>query len=118
MQFVVLKNGQVIQLVEDPTVYCHHVRCANKSSIGIEIQARGKIDLDKNDKQFLSVVNLVRHLVNKYNLQKNFEVKHQPALTFYGISSHKEVDKYCSRNRYIKKRDVHNDYVRKILELI
>ena len=42
VQFMILASGDTYQLVEDPTVLCHHARCANNSSIGIELQGRFK----------------------------------------------------------------------------
>lgn len=114
VQFAVMKDGTIYQLVKDPTTLCHHARKANDSSIGIEIQGLGARSLDKNQKQFEAVVELVKHLKNTYNIQTDFEVKKSPKLIFYGITSHKEVDPYCGKRLLWHKRDVHDGYLNRV----
>ena len=107
-------TGEIFQLVTEPTVLCHHARCANNSSIGIELQGLGKHDLDKNTEQFESLVELVKTLTEKYKITPEFSVQKEPELRFYGIASHKQVDDYCCGHRLIKKRDVHQEYINRV----
>jgi N-acetyl-anhydromuramyl-L-alanine amidase AmpD len=115
VQFAILKNGDIYQLVKDPTTYCHHARCANKSSIGIELQGLNAKDLDKQPDQFQAVVNLVTYLCSKYKIPTSFEFKNG---RFYGISSHKVVDEYCHSKRLRKKKDLHDEYLQRVIEAV
>jgi len=117
VQFAVLKNGDIYQLVDDPTIYCKHARCANDSSIGIELQGFGAKDLDSQPEQFQAVVDLVTFLCDKYKIQTQFKVKENP-LRFYGISSHKVVDQYCQDKRLRKKIDIHDEYLQRVVKAI
>ena len=60
VQFIVLANGEVVQVVEDPATLCHHARCANESSSGVELQGLGKHALNKHQEQFKSLVELIK----------------------------------------------------------
>ncbi len=115
VQFAVLKNGEIYQLVKDPAIYCHHARCANKSSIGIELQGFNAKDIDSQPNQFQATVDLVTFLCRKYKIRANFEFKNG---RFYGIGSHKNVDEYCGSKRLRKKKDVHNEYLQRLVEAI
>ena len=117
VQFMILANGEIHQLVEDPTVLCHHARCANESSIGIELQGLGKKDLNKQQRQFKALIELVSNLVKLYEIPTQFSIVQQPNTRFYGIASHKWIDKYC-RPRLIKKRDVHDEYVNRVMDAL
>ena len=114
VQFAVTKDGSVYQLVSDPTVFCHHARGANNSSIGIEIQGLNSRSLDKNKVQFKAVVELVRYLQDKYSIQTDFKVEKEPELRFYGVTSHKQVDPYCGKRKLWYKRDVHDEYLERV----
>jgi hypothetical protein len=114
VQFAVTKEGHIYQLVPDPTVLCHHARGANKSSIGIEIQGLNARSLDKNKAQFEAVIDLVKYLQDKYDIQTGFKVKIKPELRFYGVTSHKQVDPYCGKRLLWYKRDVHDAYLEKV----
>ena len=114
VQFAVTKDGKVHQLVNDPRILCHHARGANQSSIGIEIQGLNSRSLDKNNEQFKSVVELVKFLKEKYNIQTDFKVEESPKLRFYGITSHKQVDPYCGKRLLWYKRDVHDSYLNRV----
>ncbi len=115
VQYAVLKDGTIYRLTESPNVWCRHARCANDSSIGIEIQGLGARDLDKNAKQFESVVTLVKDLCREYAIQTEFNVEEDNGLRFFGIGSHKWVDTYCGTKRWVSKRDVHDDYIKRIV---
>lgn len=114
VQFAVTKEGDIYQLVSDPTVLCRHARGANTSSIGIEIQGLNAKSLDKNKEQFKAVVSLVKYLQDKYNIQTEFEAQLKPSLEFYGITSHKQVDPYCGKRLLWHKRDVHDSYLKRV----
>ncbi len=114
VQFAVTKEGDIYQLVSDPTVLCHHARGANNSSIGIEIQGLNSKSLDRNNIQFEAVVDLVKHLQNKYNIQTEFRVQLKPTPIFYGVTSHKQVDPYCGKRLLWYKKDVHDEYLARV----
>ena len=114
VQFAVLKNGEIYQLVDDPTIYCRHAKCANESSIGIELQGFGAKDLARQLTQFQSTIKLVAYLCDKYKISVNFDIKNNP-LRFYGITSHKNVDQYCQIKRLLKKNDVNDEYLRRVI---
>ncbi|HSX14478.1 MAG TPA: peptidoglycan recognition family protein [Candidatus Saccharimonadales bacterium] len=118
VQFAVTKDGEVYQLTESPDVWCRHARCANNSSIGIEIQGLGRRDLDENQLQFQAVVGLVKELCRQFIIDPKFRVEQGENTRFYGITSHKVVDKYCSGKRRLPKRDVHDEYVTRLIEAL
>jgi len=117
VQFAVTKDGKIYQLVNSPDVKCAHARCANDSAIGIEIQGFGAKELDRQKEQFNAVAELVAKLCKDYKINPEFRVSNtsQQAI-FYGVTSHKEVDKYCLARRFWPKRDVHDGYVQRIIE--
>lgn len=115
VQFAILKNGNIYQLVEDPTVFCHHARCANTSGIGIELQGLNAKDLDVQPAQFRALIELVTFLCHKYDIPTEFKFKNG---RFYGISSHKTVDEYCNAKRLRKKKDVHDGYLKRVVETV
>ncbi len=113
-QYTVLANGKVYQLVDSADIECHHARCANNSSIGIELQGYGAKDLDRHQKQFDSTAQLVAALCNQYKISPGFRVENKGGYTFYGITSHKNIDEYCSSPG--RKKDVHDEYLQKIVD--
>lgn len=118
VQFAVTKDGKIYQFVTDPAVLCHHARAANKSSIGIEIQGLNSRSLDKNELQFEAIVELVKYLQNKYQIQTEFRVEQKPELRFYGVTSHKQVDPYCGKRLLWHKKDVHDEYLERVKDQI
>lgn len=113
VQYAVLANGEIYQLSPTPDTFCRHAKCANDSAIGIEIEGFDKDDLDNNQNQFESVIQLVRKLVNNYNMQTDLKVKEkEDQIRFFGIASHKLVDVYCSNAN--GKDDVHDNYVERV----
>ena len=116
VQFAVLKDGQIYQLSPTADTYCRHAKCANSSSIGIEIEGKNAADLDANEVQFKSVLKLVQFLKKQYSISSRFAVvKERDCLRFFGIASHKQVDGYCPDAS--GKIDVHDEYVSRVRAL-
>ncbi len=116
VQFGVLANAEIYQLTPHPNSFARHAKCANNSSIGIEIQGMGPKDLDSNQKQFSSVVELVRWLSSIYKIGPNFSVENthnQESIIFHGIASHKLVDPFCANAN--GKKDVHDSYLKRVV---
>jgi hypothetical protein len=116
-QFAVLTDGTIYRLTPHENSYGRHAKCANNSAIGIEIQGLGSEDLDNNPIQFNAVVSLTAYLKRKYEIEDEFRVEHEgddEATHFYGITSHKNVDVYCSNAN--GKTDVHDEYLARVIE--
>jgi len=114
VQFAILKNGAIYQLSPSEDTYCRHAKCANDSSIGIEIEGNSAEDLDNNDVQYQSVLALTRYLKIKYSIEDSFKVtddNHE--IRFFGVSSHKQVDAYCADSS--GKDDVHDEYLHRVI---
>jgi len=93
---------------------CQHAKCANASAIGIEIEGNDERDLDHNEKQFQSVVALVHYLKETFHIADTFTMEQIGSTQlFYGITSHKQVDKLCQNGS--GKIDVHDQYVERVL---
>lgn len=118
VQFAVMKDGLVYQFVKSADVLCHHARCANQTSIGIEIQGWGSRNLSKNNNQFTQVVALINKLRKDYNIESSFYIKKSNQLEFFGVTSHKVIDTYCYPKRFFKKRDVSDEYLSIVLKAI
>lgn len=116
-QFAVLADGTIYQLTPHENSYSRHAKCANNSAIGIEIQGMGAEDLDANLVQFEAVSWLAEYLKQKYAIEDAFRVEHEgdeEHIRFYGITSHKNVDVYCSNAN--GKLDVHDEYLARVIE--
>lgn len=114
-QFAVLADGSIHRLTPHENSFSRHAKCANDSAIGIEIQGLGAADLDANDIQFRAVVALTRYLKNKYAIEDTFRVEElgDGKRRFYGVTSHKNVDVYCSDAN--GKQDVHDAYLERVV---
>ena len=115
-QFAVLADGTIYQLTSHKNSFSRHAKCANNSAIGIEIQGLGAEDLDSNSVQFNAVVSLVAYLKNEFTIEDEFRVEHQAddeTIRFYGVTSHKNVDVYCSNAN--GKMDVHDEYLVRVI---
>lgn len=115
-QFAVLADGTIYQLTPHENSFGRHAKCANNSAIGIEIQGLGAEDLDSNPVQFNAVVSLTVYLKNKFAIEDEFRVEHEnddEAIRFYGVTSHKNVDVYCSNSN--GKLDVHDEYLARVV---
>ena len=110
VQYAVLANGEIHQLAPTPDTFCRHAKCANESSIGIEIEGENAHDLDNNDVQFKAVTKLVKYLQQKYQIESPFKITGTTEnIRFHGVASHKQVDVYCPDGS--GKDDVHDSYV-------
>jgi N-acetyl-anhydromuramyl-L-alanine amidase AmpD len=118
VQFAVLADGTIYQLTPHENSYARHAKCANNSAIGIEIQGMGAEDLDANEVQFGAVVLLTRYLKQKYAIEDGFRVEgaNDDDKRFFGVTSHKNVDVYCSNAN--GKVDVHDAYLNRVSEEI
>lgn len=117
VQFAVLSNGDTYQLSPAPNTFCHHAKCANHSSIGIELEGQNEHDLDSNQLQFEAVVSLVIWLAEKYHIEHEFRVSGEKEdVRFYGITSHKQVDTHCPNAN--GKVDVHDSYLERVLKAL
>lgn len=117
VQFAVLANGDIFQLSPRPDTFCKHAKCANSSSIGIEIEGFGSDDLDNNEIQFNAVLDLTWWITEEYKIEKDFQVENIGSkIRFYGIASHKQIDIYCPDSN--GKDDVHDEYIKRIKNII
>lgn len=117
VQFSVLANGDIYQLTPFADNFCRHAKCANNSSIGIEIEGEGPLDLDTNHKQFEQVTSLVKYLQGEFSIPAEFSVEGGgESIRFHGITSHKNVDIYCSDAN--GKKDVHDAYLERVLQAV
>jgi N-acetyl-anhydromuramyl-L-alanine amidase AmpD len=115
--FAVLADGTIYQLTPHANSFGRHAKCANNSAIGIEIQGMGREDLDENAIQFQSVVALTRFLKREFSIQTEFKVEgleQDETMRFFGVTSHKIVDHYCSNAN--GKQDVHDEYLARVIE--
>jgi N-acetyl-anhydromuramyl-L-alanine amidase AmpD len=115
-QFAVLADGTIYQLTPHENSFSRHAKCANNSAIGIEIQGSGAEDLDSNPIQFNAVVALTSYLKDKFTIEDEFRVEHiddEEEIRFYGVTSHKNVDVYCSNAN--GKMDVHDEYLARVI---
>lgn len=116
-QFAVLADGMIYQLTPYANSFSRHAKCANNSAIGIEIQGMGRKDLDDNAVQFQAVVALTRFLKQEFAIQTDFKVEglnQDETIRFFGVTSHKIVDPYCSNPN--GKQDVHDEYLARVIE--
>jgi N-acetylmuramoyl-L-alanine amidase len=116
-QFAVLADGTIYQLTPHANSFGRHAKCANSSAIGIEIQGMGSDDLDGNTVQFQAVIALTRFLKQKFSIQTEFKVEgleQNETMRFYGVTSHRIVDIYCSNAS--GKQDVHDEYLARVVE--
>lgn len=118
-QFAVLADGTIYQLTPHENSFSRHAKDANDSAIGIEIQGLGAEDLNSNSIQFNAVVSLVTYLKDKFAIEDSFRIEQKSsdeAMRFYGVTSHKNVDIYCSNPN--GKTDVHDEYLARVINQV
>jgi len=125
VQFGVSWNGRIDQLTPRPNTFARHATCANDWAVGIEIAGSdgGKTGpyIGNNQRQFKSVVALVKLLMKRYDISA-VNVVGKGAHSGRGIVSHHQVDAVCTwkdgKRFGSGKTDVGDKYLRRVLAAV
>lgn len=124
VQVGVLGDGRAYQLTPQLNTLAHHAKCANWWAIGVEIEGFGPGHshyIGDNQKQFDTVVKVVKLLMSAYNI-KAVSVVADDGKSGQGIVSHKMVDTHCQwadgKPAGEGKDDVDDAYLHRVLTAV